>query len=265
MSEKIGKYYALSAKDKTATINIFGEITSEKVKDSDVSSYGLIRTLQELDVSEINVHINSNGGEVGEGLAIYNTLKNHEAKVNTICDGFACSAAAVIFMAGDTRIMNVASLLMVHPVWTNIAGNATALRKHADDLDTITQVTIETFKQHFKGTEEQLNKLLDNETWIGARHAVEMGFATEVMDTTKSETPYQSVCWKIVDSIIKAQAPARQVVDVEDVIEKLTEALAKIEPQQKHAEPEQHEPEQPQAEQPEQNKFINLLNALAKC
>ena len=82
-----------------------------------------------MDTDEIEVHINSNGGAVSEGLAIYNVLKNSKAKVTTYCDGFACSPASVIFMAGDERVMNGASLLMIHDAWTYGQGNAAELRK----------------------------------------------------------------------------------------------------------------------------------------
>jgi len=99
----MGKYYALEKNGKEADIYIFGDITSWEWYENDVSSYSLVKEIRALgpDVKQINVHINSYGGEVAEGLAIYNTLKNHKAKVRTIVDGFACSAASVVFMAGD--------------------------------------------------------------------------------------------------------------------------------------------------------------------
>ena len=93
------KYYSLESKNDVADLYIFGDITSWPWLESDVSASGIVNELQSLDVKEINVHINSYGGEVAEGLAIYNTLKNSDMKVTTICDGFACSAASVIFMA----------------------------------------------------------------------------------------------------------------------------------------------------------------------
>ena len=100
------KYYSLATNGKEADVYIFGDITSWEWFDNDVSSYTLSKELQELDkdIETINVHINSYGGEVAEGLAIHNLLKNHKAKVRTYCDGFACSIASVIFMAGDISI-----------------------------------------------------------------------------------------------------------------------------------------------------------------
>ena len=134
------KYYALETEGDHATINIFGDITSWPWLESDVSSYNLVQELDALqDTGQIDVYINSYGGEVAEGLAIYSALKRHKAKVITHCEGFACSVASVIFMAGDERVMSNASLLMIHNAWTYTQGNAQELRKEADDLDTITQ------------------------------------------------------------------------------------------------------------------------------
>jgi len=177
------KYYALESNGKEVDIYIFGDITSWEWFENDVSSYTLSKELQELDkdIEFINVHINSYGGEVAEGLAIYNMLRNHKAKVRTYCDGFACSIASVIFMAGDERIMNAASLLMVHNAWMRTAGNAAQLRKDADDLDKITQASIEAYKSRVNISEDEIKELLDNETWILPSEALEMGFATSIV------------------------------------------------------------------------------------
>lgn len=136
------KYYALEKKDSKAELYIFGTITAYPWREKDKDAYGIVKELSELDTDEIEVHINSSGGAVSEGLAIYNVLKNSKAKVTTYCDGFACSAASVVFMAGDERVMNGASLLMIHNAWTYGQGNAAELRKQADDLDTITQASV---------------------------------------------------------------------------------------------------------------------------
>ncbi|HZK26517.1 MAG TPA: Clp protease ClpP, partial [Thermoclostridium sp.] len=101
------RYYSFyqNAENKTADIYIYGDITSWPWYEDEVSSYTLAKELQELDdnVENINVFINSYGGEVAEGLAIYNALKRHKATVTTYADGFACSIASVIFSAGDKR------------------------------------------------------------------------------------------------------------------------------------------------------------------
>lgn len=183
------KYFALEKHKQTATINIYGDITSWPWFEGDVSAVNLSKQLEELDdVNEINVYINSYGGEVAEGLAIYNALRRHKAKVRTICDGFACSIASVIFMAGDERVMNEASLLMIHNAWTWASGNAAELRKQAEDLDKITQASVEAYKAHSSLKEEEIKALMDAETWILPAEAIDYGFATAIEKTEKANT-----------------------------------------------------------------------------
>ena len=199
------KYYSLATENNEANINIYGDITSWEWLESDVSSYTLSKELEGLDVDTINVYINSYGGEVAEGLAIYNALKRHKAKIKTFCDGFAASIASVIFMAGDERIMSNASLLFIHNAWTYADGNAKELRKVADDLDTITQASINAYMNHVNITEEELKELLDNETWITPQDALEMGFATAIVNDNTSKNPNQSIKKKLMQQLVKAQ------------------------------------------------------------
>lgn len=184
------KYFALEKAGQTATINIYGDICSWPWEElGEMSAQMLSKQLEALgDVSQIDVYINSYGGEVAEGLAIYNALRRHKAKVRTICDGFACSIASVIFMAGDERIMNEASLLMIHNAWTWASGNAAELRKQAEDLDKITQASVEAYKAHSTLKEEEIKALMDNETWILPAEALNYGFATAVEKTEKQNT-----------------------------------------------------------------------------
>lgn len=135
--------------------------------------------------SEVTVKINSYGGSVSEGLAIYNALKNSGKKIITVCEGFACSIASVIFCAGDERIMPETSLLMIHNAWTEGGdGNANYFRKLAEDLDKITQPSINAYLAVSNLDEEEIKTLLDEETWITPTQALEWGFATEVQKCT---------------------------------------------------------------------------------
>ena len=244
------KYYALETNGKEADIYIFGDITSWEWYENDVSSYTLSKELQALDpdIEIINVHINSYGGEVAEGLAIYNLLRNHKAKVRAIVDGFACSIASVIFMAGDERIMNAASLLMVHNAWMRTAGNADQLRKDADDLDKITQASIEAYKSRATISEEEIKKLLDEETWILPSEALEYGFATSIIGDTATE---------------KAAASARKALFS---LVKNARSIANPEPAagpNQTAEPTPQQAPEPEPEPaPQQNKIFNFMAAL---
>lgn len=178
------KYFQLTTSEDgtTADLDIYGDISSCWWDDDAMSASKLSKQLDELgDVSQINVHINSYGGEVAEGLAIYSALRRHKARVRTTCDGFACSIASVIFMAGDERLMSDASLLMIHNAWTSAWGvNAADLRKLADDMDTITSASKSAYMARVSITEDELTELMDAETWISPADAVDMGFATAI-------------------------------------------------------------------------------------
>lgn len=201
------KYFSLEKNKRSATLSIYGDITSYRWDESDVTSYNLSRQLEELkDVDQIDVFINSYGGEVAEGLAIYNALKRHKAKIRTVCDGFACSIASVIFMAGDERVMNEASLLMIHNAWTYASGNAEGLRKAADDLEKITQASVEAYKAHSSLEEEEIKKLMDAETWILPDEAMDYGFATSVEKTEREKASQNA--WLQLFNIVKAHQEA---------------------------------------------------------
>lgn len=212
------RYYSLVMDNdkKEANINIFGDITSYAFEElGEVSAANLSKQLEEIkDAKTINVHISSYGGEVKEGLAIYNVLKNHKAKVKTYCDGFACSIASVIFMAGEERIMNKASLLMIHNAWTFAQGNADELRKQADDLEKITSASINAYLEKINISENQLKKLMDNETWLTYEEALDMGFATKVENETNNKVS-QSVKTKLIDMILQHQEEIN--IDDEDI------------------------------------------------
>lgn len=217
-------YYSLAQEGNTASINIYGDITSWAWEElGEMSAVNLSKQLEAMgDVEQINVYINSYGGEVAEGLAIYSALKRHKAKVTTYCDGFACSIASVIFMAGDERIMNEASLLMIHNAWTWASGNAAELRKQADDLEKITQASVEAYKAHSSLSEEEIKNLMDNETWILPEEALSYGFATKI-DKTEKEKASQNAFMKLFEIIKAYQAEEPETSDDEETEEPDTE------------------------------------------
>ena len=136
------------------------------------------------DISNINIYINSYGGSVFEGTAIYNQLRRHAAKKTVYIDAFACSIASVIAMAGDEIIMPKNALMMIHNAWTIGMGNAEELRKIADDLDIINMAGRQAYLQKAgdKLTEEQLIEMMDAETWLTAEQCIEYGLADRYAD-----------------------------------------------------------------------------------
>lgn len=137
------------------------------------------------EVSKIDVHINSPGGDVWEGLAIFNILKDHAANVRVKVDGVAASSASVIAMAGDVIEIPKNALLMIHNPWSFAMGYSEDMRKQADVLDKHRDAIIETYLTKTSKSKDEVAALMDDETWFSGEEAVEAGFATKTSGEIK--------------------------------------------------------------------------------
>lgn len=134
------------------------------------------------DVSQINLDINSPGGDVFEALTIFNFLKRHSAKVTVTVGGVAASAASLIAMAGDTIIMPNNTMMMIHNPWTWAMGNADELREQADALDKISASLFNTYQSRTGMEAEALQAMLATDTWLTADECLAHGFCDQVVD-----------------------------------------------------------------------------------
>lgn len=143
---------------------------------------------------EIVLRIASQGGDVLEGVAIYQALTRFPGRVRVEVDSLAASISSVIAMAGDEIVMAGNAWLMVHWAWSRIEGNKTALRQFADTLEKIDASILDTYATRVgdKATREQLTAWLDGETWLTAQQAVDAGFADRVAPL-KAGAPQASV------------------------------------------------------------------------
>lgn len=210
---KVPMQLLVDTKEHEATLTIYGDVTSLVWDEADTSSVDVAKALSELpaSVSDVRVRINSYGGEVKEGLAIYNALKSSGKRVTTVCDGFACSIASVIFAAGERRIMSNASALMIHNPWTYTMGNPDQLRKEADDLEKIAQLSRAVYGEITALTEDEIKALMDEETWITPEEALDMGFATETEREDVTE-PTQAVASSVIQKLCAKDAQVATVV-----------------------------------------------------
>lgn len=193
------KYYQIETSGNKATIYIYGDITDENYSESDVSALSFRNELSAIPlVSEIEVRVQSYGGSVFSGVAIYNMLKNHKALVTVYIDGVACSIATVIAMAGDKIIMPSNSMMMIHNPMSSLSyGNSNELRKMADTLDKIRESSIDAYlsKSNGKITREKLIELLDEETWLSAEECKNYGFCDEVTNQVELVAKFnESTC-----------------------------------------------------------------------
>lgn len=170
---------APSGDGSIATIRMYGPIDSWGgywgISTKDVS--GVLDSLPD-SVSQINLRINSPGGEVFEGIAILNLLRAHKAKVTAVVDGLAASAASIIAAGCDETVMSPGTQMMIHSPWMITWGNAVDLRKNADMLDGVERSCIEIYQA--KAGAKDWAALLAAETWLTATETVGLGLADRV-------------------------------------------------------------------------------------
>ena len=135
-------------------------------------------------VKTINIYINSAGGLVSEGLAIYSLLKNHSATKNVYILGLACSIASIIAMAGDTITMNVSSLMLIHLAIVGLVGNSDDLRTEADQLDKINLALIAAYKTKSSLKDDEILNLMTKGEFLTAQECLQYGFCTHIDDNT---------------------------------------------------------------------------------
>lgn len=250
--------------------------TGETVE-SDTSANHIKNLLTENeDIENINIYINSAGGSVYEGLAIYNQLKRHKAYKTVYVDGFACSIASVIAMSGDKVVMPKTSMLMIHNAWTCAAGNAKELRKIADDLDVMSETIAQSYMEKSNGklTAEKLQEMLDAETYIKAKDCLAYGLCDSLGDEEETvekakeavQNSMRSAMANVqamhsVNASIKAQAmhSARNLAP-----EAVAETAEEAEPEQPDTKPAetpetQEEPAEPVTESKDENPLDTFM------
>lgn len=150
--------------------------------------------------------IDSYGGAVSEGWAIYNALLQHPAKINTYGDGFVASAALFPFLAGDNRYASNLSAYYLHEVLVSACGYADDLRAAAQDADTMTSIGIRAFVERAGMREEDIRELMRSETWLTPEQALEYNIATAV--TADASTLYtQDAKKQIFQRIFSTNCP----------------------------------------------------------
>jgi ATP-dependent protease ClpP protease subunit len=164
------------SQEKTAEILIYDVIGKDWFGDG-ISSVEFIKDLEKIEADSLVVRINSPGGNVFEGFAIYNALKRFKGRIEVHVDALAASIASIIAMAGDEIIMGDGAYIMVHEPWSIVMGTAEDMRKEAHLLDKITGSIAAIYANKAEGDLEDIEKLMAEETWMTADEAIELGFA----------------------------------------------------------------------------------------
>lgn len=168
-----------------AEIILYGAIGSSFFEDS-ISAKTFSDEMKKIDasVNEITVRINSPGGDVFDGISIYNRLKQHPAKVICYIDGLAASIASIIALAGDEVIMGDGALYMIHLPFTFAAGNRNELDNVINRLTDVEEQMVSIYAKCSKKSRSEVKALMEAETWMDATETMDMGFCTQIMQET---------------------------------------------------------------------------------
>ncbi|MCF6780909.1 head maturation protease, ClpP-related [Stutzerimonas stutzeri] len=210
--EKWNPAIQAAVENTSDTITVYGVIGEDW--------YGEGVTLKRIDAAlraigerDVTVYINSPGGDMFEGIAIYNRLREHSHKVTTKVLGMAASAASVIYLAGAERQVASSAFLMIHNCWTFLAGNRHYLRDVADDMEEFDAAMADLYAETSAQPVESMAEMMDDETFIRGKRAVEIGLATGLLasdEITQRETEetQQSNALKALDvALAKAGVP----------------------------------------------------------
>ena len=167
--------------DTGATISIYEAIGEDFWNGGGMTSKRIAGALRAIGSKDVEVNINSYGGDVFEGIAIHNLLAAHPAKVTVNVVGIAASAASIIAMAGDEILMGDGAMLMVHNAWTMGVGNKGDFTQLAAQLEAIDGSLVDIYATKTGLDKAKISDLMDNETFMGAKEAIDLGFADGAM------------------------------------------------------------------------------------
>ena len=213
---------------KRAQLDIYGEI-GDNIFGDGITLANISEELKAIkNVKEIDVRINSMGGDAFQGIAIYNRLKQYDASIKVYVDGIAASAASIIAMAGDEIIMGTGSLLMIHSPMTMSFGNQRDLQETIEVLDTVEDQMLDIYQKVTGKDRLELRRLVQDETWMGADEAIELGFATQVEETMPVAACAKSTLAKF-KKVFKNCPTERIVTETQKVKDDIKNKLKNIE------------------------------------
>jgi len=173
-----------AVENTSETITIYGVIGEDWYGEG-VTVKRIDAALRAIGDREVTVYINSPGGDMFEGIAIYNRLREHKQKVTTKVLGMAASAASVIYLAGSERQVASSAFLMIHNCWTLLSGNRHYLRDVSDDMEEFDAAMADLYAETSGQPVEDMAELMDDETFIRGKRAVELGLATGLLAATE--------------------------------------------------------------------------------
>ncbi|MBO9859360.1 head maturation protease, ClpP-related [Xanthomonas sp. A1809] len=178
---------AAAESDEERTISVYDVIGQDYWTGEGVTARRVAGALRAMGKGPVTVNVNSPGGDMFEGLAIYNLLREHDGEITVKVLGLAASAASIIAMAGDTVQIARAGFLMIHNAWVMAVGNRNDLIEVADTLKPFDDAMASIYAARTGQDRKSMAKLMDAETWIGGEAAIEDGFADELLASDQVE------------------------------------------------------------------------------
>lgn len=196
-------WYSIQAKADSAEVRIYDEIGAWGT-----TAKAFAEELSGIKAKIIDLHLNTPGGDVFDGFAIYNTLKSHGATINVHIDGLAASMGSIIAMAGDTINIAKNGYLMIHNPWSFALGDAAEMRKQADLMDKLAGTMAETYASRAGGRPEKMRAIMDAETWYNAEDAKAAGLVDAI---TGEDGDMPSQAAKALKKFGKLPDPLRRI------------------------------------------------------
>lgn len=194
----------------TAEVYIYDEIGYVGITAKD-----FVADLNQIKAPNIELHIDSPGGNVWDAVSIYNAVRDHDAHVTVIVDAMAASAASFIAQAGDKRIMNRHSEMMIHDAHGMVIGNSADLAEAIEDMDRMSNKIAGIYADHAGGTAAQWRELMKKETWYSGEEAVKAGLADEVVGGAPAASAKATFDLTVFSYAGREKAPAPTIPDPE--------------------------------------------------
>ena len=181
MKNKFWNFVKNEVDPKIGQLDLYGEISDVSWFGDEVTPAQFKKDLDSLgDIEQLDIYINSPGGDVFAGQAIYSILKRTKAHITVHIDGLAASIASIVAMAGDEIIMPKNAMMMIHNAWTYAAGNKDELRDMADTLDKIDSVLVDVYASKTGREKDEIVEKMNAETWFTADEALGFGLIDSV-------------------------------------------------------------------------------------
>ena len=224
--------YSINNKTTQKEVDIY---IYDEVGSFDVNAKKFIDDLKGLKGKTLNIHINSLGGEVFDGMAIANAIKSHDGATNSFIEGICASISTVIALASDKVYMSENSLFMIHNAWGGSMGEAKDLRKQADILEKISNEIANVYRRKTDISYDNIISMMEEETWMTAQESMEMGFVDEITEAMKMVAKYdvskfKNITNEKIQSIINNKIKENKMENSEkSIIDKLKNIFAETE------------------------------------